>query len=74
MVSDRLRLSVAVERELTLVLDRMAAPVSALLNHRAVVVREPSILNTIFYDLRNGYQPGYLLLSPGFEVDGHCHA
>ena len=74
MVSDRLRLPVAVERELTLVLDRMPAPVSPLLNDRAVIVREPRVLNTIFDNLSDSDLPGDLLLSPGFEVNSHCDA
>jgi hypothetical protein len=73
MVSDRLRLPVAVERELALVLYRMPAPVSPLLNDRAVIAREPRVLNPVLDDLCDGYQPGYLL-SPGFEVNSHCDA
>ena len=74
MVSDRLRLPVAVERELALVLDRMPAPVSPLLNDRAVIVREPRVLNTVLDDLRDGDLPGDLLLSPGFKIHRHCDA
>jgi hypothetical protein len=74
MISDCLRLPVAVERELALVLDRMPAPVSALLNDRAVIAREPRVLNTILDYLRDGDLPGDLLLSPGFEVDRHRYA
>jgi hypothetical protein len=65
MVSDRLRLPVAVERELALVLDRMPAPVSPLLNDRAVIAREPRVLNPVLDDLCDGDQPGDLMLSPG---------
>lgn len=74
MISDRFRLPVAVERELALVLNRMAAPVSALLNHRAVIVREPRVLNTILDYLSDRDLPGDLLLSPGLKVHRHRYA